>query len=223
MSLLRKRKGRKDGSVNPAHLPAVRQGVDLILPDSERFAARVTRVADDEVVLVVVEENLDPLQLGEVAELAMEFPGPRGLVRIEGHGKVDAFDVVSMKLAGAAEVVQRRDFVRVGVVRPMAVAAMDAEGRAYGWIDTLTVNISGNGILASGPDTLRIGTPVYFRVRVTPGEPPIEGNGHIARASEEGHRGIAFEHLSDDDRRRLVAFIFERQRIARRLTRDGEL
>lgn len=223
MSPKRKRPGRKDGPSLLAHLPEVRQDVDLILPGQERFAARVTRIADDEVVLVLLLDARDPLQLGDVAEMAMEFAGPRGLIRIEGQGAVAAYDVVRLKLAGAVEVVQRRDFVRVGAVRPMALAPLDEDGNEGDWIDTLTVNVSGNGILASGPDTYAIGTPVRFRVRVAEGEPPIEGRGTVARASDAGHRGIAIDELSDDDRRRLVAFIFERERIARRLTRDSEL
>jgi c-di-GMP-binding flagellar brake protein YcgR len=223
MSPMRKRNGRRDGPSLVAHLPEVRQDVDLILPDRERFAARVTRLAEDEIVLVLLLDARDPLQLGEVAEMAIEFAGPRGLVRIEGHGEVKAFDVVILKLAGAIEVVQRRDFVRVGAVRPMALAPLDDDGEDGPWIDTLTVNVSGNGILASGPDTFEIDTRVRFRVRVVEGEPPIEGIGRVARASDAGHRGIAIEQLSDEDRRRLVAFIFERERIARRMTRDGEL
>ncbi|MDO8211389.1 PilZ domain-containing protein [Conexibacter sp. CPCC 206217] len=223
MTPVRKRQGRSSGPSLVAHLPEVRQDVDLILPARERFAARVTRIAEGEIVLVLMLDARDPLQLGDVAQMALEFPGPRGLVRIEGHGSVAAYDVVRLKLAGACEVVQRRDFVRVGAVRPMALAPLDEDGKPGSWIDTLTVNVSGNGILASGPDTFPIGTPVHFRVKVTEGDPPIEGAGRVARASDEGHRGIAIEQLSDDDRRRLVAFIFERERIARRMTRDGEL
>ena len=223
MSPLRKRPGRSSDPSLQAHLPQVRQDIDLILESNERLCARVAQIADDEVVLVLMLDAQDPLQLGEVAEMALEFAGPRGLVRIEGRGAVAAYDVVRLKLEGAVEVVQRRDFVRVGAVRPMALAPLDDDGRPGSWIDTLTVNVSGNGILASGPDTFPIGTPVRFRVRVAEDEPPIEGSGRVARASDEGHRGIAIEQLSDDDRRRLVAFIFERERIARRMTRDGEL
>jgi len=223
MSPLRKRSS-KDGRARPRPpLPEVRQDVDLSLPGRERFAARVTQVSESEVVLVLLLEARDPLQLGEIAEMALEFAGPRGLVRVEGHGRVTAYDVVHMRLEGAVEVQQRRDFVRVRAVRPLALAPIDDEGRVGPWIDTLSVNVSGNGILASGPDTLEIDTAVRFRLRVVEGEAPIEGVGRVARASDEGHRGIAIEELSDDARRRLVAFIFERERIARRITRDGAL
>lgn len=206
-----------------AHLPEVRQDVDLILPGRERFAARVTRIGEEEVVLVLMLDAHDPVQPGDVATMAMEFAGPRGLVRIEGSGSVADYDVVVLNLSGAIEVVQRRDFVRVRAVRPMALAPLDDEGEVGNWIDTLTVNLSGNGVLASGPDTILLDTPVHFRVKLVENEPPIEGIGRIARASDEGHRGIAIEQLSDESRRRLVAFIFERERIARRLTRDSEL
>jgi hypothetical protein len=223
MSPLRKRstKGAR-ARVRPP-LPEVRQDVDLSLPGRERFAARVTQVSEAEVVLVLLLDARDPLQLGEVAEMALEFAGPRGLVRVEGRGRVTAYDVVHLTLDGAVEVQQRRDFVRVRAVRPLSLAPVDDEGNVGSWIDAFTVNVSGNGFLASGPDTLLLDTAVRFRLRAVEGEPPIEGLGRVARASDEGHRGVAIEELSDDGRRRLVAFIFERERIARRMTRDGAL
>lgn len=223
MSPLRKRRPRDRRAPARPPLPAVRQDVDLTLPDRERFAARVTRVSDSEVVLVLMLDAREPLQLGEVAAMALEFAGPRGLVRVEGRGRVVAADVVEMTLEGAVEVVQRRDFVRVRAVRPLALAVLDDDGAEGPWIDTFTVNVSGNGLLASGPDTLALDAAVRFRLRVVEGEPPIEGRGRVTRTSDEGHRGIAIEQLADDDRRRLVAFIFERERIARRMTRDREL
>lgn len=222
MSPLRKRSGGRPPA-GPPPLPEVRQDVDLTLPGHERFPARVTRVSETEVVLVLLLDLGRPLQLGDVAEMALEFPGPRGLVRIEGQGRVLATDAVQLRLEGAHEVFQRRDFVRVGAVRPLAIARIDDEGIVGPWIDTLTVNVSGNGLLAAGPDTLLIDTAVRFRLRVVEGEPPIEGLGRVARTSDEGHRGIAIEELTDEGRRRLVAFIFERERIARRMTRDSEL
>lgn len=222
MSPLRKRAQRPRGARRPP-LPEVRQEAYLSLPGRERFAARVTQVSGEEVVLVLMLDARDPLQLGDVAEMALEFAGPRGLVRVEGHGRVSASDVVRLRLEGAIEVTQRRDFVRVRAVRPMTVAPVGEDGRVGPWIDTLTVNLSGNGILASGPDTLEIGGEVRFRVRIVEGQPPIEGSGSVARASDEGHRGISIDELSEDGHRRLVAFIFERERIARKLTRDGEL
>jgi PilZ domain len=222
MSPLRKRSGGRRPP-GPPPLPEVRQDVDLTLPGHERFPARVTRVSETEVVLVLLLELSRPLQLGDVAEMALEFAGPRGLVRIEGQGRVLASDAVQLRLEGAHEVVQRRDFVRVAAVRPLAVAPIDDEGTVGQWMDTLTVNVSGNGLLAAGPDTLLIDTAVRFRLRVVEGEPPIEGLGRVARTSDEGHRGIAIEELTDEGRRRLVAFIFERERIARRMTRDSEL
>ncbi|MBB4660979.1 PilZ domain-containing protein [Conexibacter arvalis] len=222
MSPLRKRT-TKGGGAGALPLPEVRQDVDLALPGDERYAARVTRVSDAEVVLVLLLDLPASMRQGQVDGMAIEFPGPRGLVRIEGSGRVLASDAVQLTLEGAVEVQQRRDFVRVSAVRPLALARVDDENRVGRWVDTFTVNVSGNGLLASGPDTLQIDDAVRFRLRVVDGEPPIEGLGRVARTSDEGHRGIAIEELSDNDRRRLVAFIFERERIARRMTRDSEL
>jgi hypothetical protein len=218
---LRRRKARPSGP--PAPQPRERQPAVLTLPGIEAFDARVTRVNDDEIVVVLLLEARDSINPGDVASMQLEFGGPRGLVTLEGEGTVEDHDVVRFRMDGAVDVVQRRGFVRVRVVRPMAVAPIDEHGHVGPWIDTLTVNLSGNGVLAAGPDTLEPDTEVRFRIRLSEGERPIEGSGRIARASEDGHRGIRILEMSEDHRDRLVAFIFERERIARQLTRDGEL
>jgi PilZ domain-containing protein len=207
----------------PTVQPEIRQPVLLTLPGVDSFQARVTRVDHREIVLVLLLEARNPVKPGDVASMRIEFGGPRGLVKLEGEGVVEDHDVVRFHMAGAVDVEQRRDYVRVRAVRPMAIARVDEEGTVGRWIDTFTVDLSGNGLLASGPDTLEIDADVRFRVRLVEGEPPIEGAGTVARASDGGHRGIRITDLGEDARKRLVAFIFERERIARKLTRDGEL
>lgn len=217
------RRGAKRGRRAPPPRPALRQPAQLRLPGGERLDARVVHVDEREIVLALLLEAREPVGPGDVAEMELEFGGPRGLVTLSGRGVVEEEDLVRFQVDGAAEIQQRRDFVRVRVVRPLALAPVDEDGRAGAWIDTLTVNLSGNGLLASGPDTLEPGTEVRFRLRLREGETPIQGAGVVARASDEGHRGIRYVELDERARRRLVRFIFERERIARRLTRDGEL
>lgn len=204
-------------------LPVLRQDVVLVLANLARYGARVTRVTPDEVVLVLMLDARDPLHPGDVAPMSIEYPGPRGLVCLEGRGTVATYDLVRFHLDGAVDVVQRRDFVRVQVVRPLAIAPVLPDGSVGEWVETLTVNLSGNGLLASGPEMLDIGTEVCFRIDVVAGEPPIEGRGRVARTADDGGRGIAIEELAREPRSRLVRFIFERERIARQRTRDGEL
>jgi hypothetical protein len=207
----------------PPPPPAIRQDVVLALPGHERYGARVVRVSEQEIVLVLMLDARGPLRPGALAAMAIEYPAPRGLVRLEGHGAVATQDLVRFELDGAVDVLQRRDFVRVQVVRPLALALVGADGQPSGWIDTLTVNLSGNGLLAAGPDTLAIGDQVCFRVSLVEGEPPLEGCGRVMRIADAGQRGIAIDELDADARRRLVRFIFECERIVRQRTRDSEL
>src|SRR4051812_10483895 len=91
-----------------------------------------------------------PLTLGDASPMVVEFPAPRGLVRLEGRGTVATQDLVRFHHEGAVDIVQRRDFVCVRVVRPLAVARIGEDGMPGEWIKALTVNVSGNGLLVSG-------------------------------------------------------------------------
>lgn len=203
-------------------LPALRQDVVLVLPSRERYGARVTRRTPEELLLVLMLDAREPLRPGEVVPTTVEYAGPRGLVRIEGRGTVVTHDLVRFHLAGAVDVLQRRDFVRVPVVRPLALARLRADGTPGAWVETLTANLSGNGLLAAGPETLGAGEEVRFRLHLPDGE-PIEGRGRVARLTDEGRRAIAIEELDRDGRRRLVRFVFECERIARQRVRDADL
>lgn len=203
-------------------LPVLRQGVVLAVPGRERCGARIAQISAEEIVLVLLLDARRPLAPGDVVPMTIEFAVARGLVRLDGHGTLAARDLVRFRLDGAADVLQRRDYVRVQAVRPMAVARLDADGAAGDWVETLTANLSGNGVLAAGPDTLAVGDAVRVRLSLVEGAPPIEGDGHVARIADDGRRAIALDRIDGDGRRRLVRFIFDCERIARRRTRDGE-
>lgn len=208
----------------PPPLPELRQDAVVTLPNQQQYRGRVTKVTAEELVLVLMLDARDPLQPGDVASMVVEYAGARGLVRLEGEGTVATYDLIRFRLVGAVDVVQRRDFVRVRAVRPLQLAPLGEEDHAPGeWADALTVNISGNGLLASGPETLEVGDAVAFRVTLDDDEPPVEGRGRVARLGDDGQRGIAIEEIDKESRRHLVRFIFEQERIARQRTRDGEL
>jgi c-di-GMP-binding flagellar brake protein YcgR len=216
------------GTAPPAPpLPELRQDVVITLPDRRQYQGRVSKVTDAEVVVVLMlVDRRDPLALGDASPMTIEYPAPRGLVRLEGRGTVATHDLVRFHHEGAVDIVQRRDFVRVRVVRPLAIAPVGEDGMPGEWADALTVNVSGNGLLASdwnGSETCGVGEEIAFRLTATDGEPPIEGRGRVARIGDDGQRGIAIEQLDRDARRQLVRFVFEQERIARQRTRDGEL
>jgi len=204
-------------------LPRLRQDVIITLPDREQYRGRVSRVTETELVIVLMLDMRKALRLGDASPMIVEYPAPRGLVRLEGRGTVATHDLLRFHHEGAVDVVQRRDFVRVRVVRPLAVAPVGEDGEPGAWAHALTVNVSGNGLLVTGPGTLGVGDPVAFRLTPAEGEAPIEGRGHVARLGDDGQRGIAIEQIDREARRALVRFVFEQERIARQRTRDGEL
>ncbi|MFL5817118.1 MAG: PilZ domain-containing protein [Conexibacter sp.] len=204
-------------------LPELRQDVVITLPDLQQYRGRVSKVTDHEITVVLMLVDVrDPLTLGDASPMVIEYPAPRGLVRLEGRGTVATHDLVRFHHEGAIDIVQRRDFVRVRVVRPLALAPVAEDGTPGEWVDALTVNVSGNGLLATGPETISVGDEVVFRLTPNEGE-QIAGRGRIARIGDDGQRGIAIEELDRDARRQLVRFVFEQERIARQRTRDGEL
>lgn len=116
--------------------------------------------------------------------------------------------------------IQEREYVRVISARPVLVY--------YGLdrtpISSYTVDVSGGGFLLAGPDLLAVGDEIDFRLAIAPDDPPILGRGTVVRRDERGRRPVSFASISDLDRRRLIRFIFERQRIERRRgleSRDG--
>jgi hypothetical protein len=207
-------------------LPELRQDVIITLPDRVQYRGRVSRVTDEEIVVVLMlvdARGAAGIALGDASPMIVEFPAARGLVRLEGRGTVATHDLVRFHHEGAVDIVQRRDFVRVRVVRPLAIAHIGEDGMPGEWVDALTINVSGNGLLASGPDSISVGDALAFRMTVGEDEPPVAGRGRVARVGDDGQRGIAIEELDRDARRQLVRFVFEQERIARQRTRDGEL
>ena len=169
-------------------------------------------------LLLVLLVNPGPLLDVPAADLLLESMTSRGLVRLHGNAQRVDRDLVRFTVDGAEEVVQRREFVRV--VAPQRVTLDDACGTVT---DTRSINISGGGMLLSGPETLDLDEEVNFRLYLDESGPPIGGIGRVIRASKDKQRAIVFEHIDDADRDRLIHFIFERQRRALAITRGDSI
>ena len=149
--------------------------------------------------------------------LVLESCTSRGLVRMRGTAvRVDG-DVVRFTVAGAPQIVQRRQFVRV--IAPQPVTLDDA----CGWVSaTRSLNISGGGMLLSGPADLELDSTIRFTLSLGDEVDPIGGLGRVVRAGSDERRAIVFEDIAQGDRERLIHFIFDRQRAALAMTR-GDL
>jgi PilZ domain len=154
---------------------------------------------------------------GDCADpLTLEFTSEFGVARFAGKAVLEERDMVRFTVDEAPEVVQRREFVRVEAPQPVviAVAGSATIGSAY------SVDVSGGGMLLSGPETLQLDDKIRFRLHLSAGAPPIKGRGRVVRVAGGGQRALVFEQISKQDRERLIHFIFDRQREARARTRD---
>jgi hypothetical protein len=186
----------------------------LTTPDGEELPVRTFERGADValVVLVDIDEHLDETDRLESAML--EYNSVRGVVRLRGEAVFEDRTLLRFKAVDAAEVMQRREFVRVHTPQPVTLEADDEMSRR----SAHTVDLSGGGMLVSGADTLEVGDEVAFTIAMGDDQ-PIGGQARVVRVREDGKRALAFKHLSDPDRQRLIRFVFECMRTARARTR----
>ncbi|HXC46009.1 MAG TPA: PilZ domain-containing protein [Solirubrobacteraceae bacterium] len=107
---------------------------------------------------------------------------------------------------------QKREYVRLRSDRPVLVYM----GKDRRQVQTYAVELSGGGLLLAGPHVLEIDEEVEFKLTLAQDREPIVGIGRVVRTDSRGRRAITFSQMSDGNRRRLVRFIFERERAERR-------
>ncbi|HUA47865.1 MAG TPA: PilZ domain-containing protein [Solirubrobacteraceae bacterium] len=175
---------------------------------------RVYERSGDYLMLVLMLDAGDELSQDVVEPLLLEYVSPRGLVRFHGQAVVQERDLVRFDVSAAAEVTQRREFVRVPAAQKVEVAKGHDSRAGVDRIDAHAIDISGGGMLLSGAEGLPLGTHVRFSLNLGAGVKPIEGNAQVVRAGDEGKRALVFDQISRGDRQRLIHFVFERQREA---------
>jgi len=203
---------RESAPSNP--VPGRSDPVLLSIPGGERIPGRVVE-RSDAALQVAVMVPTKPFSKRELAGLIVEYNTVRGRAQLRGTASVPNAgepDLIELLAPLKVDVLQEREFVRVSSARPVLLFI----GRGRERMQTFTVDLSGGGLLLAGPDTLRIGDVVEFRLMIAQDAQPITGTGTIVRVDMKGRRGMAFRKISEFDRRRLVRFIFELQRSERR-------
>jgi len=204
----------KQQAQQPVVLPEVHHVVSLNLGGGGKVPARVLERAEDTMLLAITVPTR-PLTPSQMAEMIIEYTGGRGRVRLRGTCVMEDpndTDLVRVTSPRSVEVLQEREYVRIRSARPVLVYS----AREQQQMQSYTVDVSGGGLLLAGPETLRVGEEVTFRLTLTPGVLPVSGTGHVVRTDGQGRLGVVFDEISDLDRRRLVRFIFECQRAERR-------
>ena len=197
---------------NVTLLPGSGQGT-LTTPAGEELPVR-TFERGEEVVLVVL-VKLDDERDGDPVEAAeLEFTSRRGLVKLHGAAVFEDRSLIRFHPYGDAEVLQRRDFVRVHAPHPVTVdPGEDSRRRAH------MIDLSGGGMLLADGEDLEPDQTIGFAITVGTTEMPIEGIARVVRIREDGKRALMFEQIAEHDRQRLIRFVFECMRKARARTR----
>lgn len=205
---------QKSEQSKPVALPGRSETVIVRTQSGGRMPAKVTARGPQSLQVAIV-VPIKPFSSAELDGMVVEYSSRRGRVRLCGTAIVEdprEPDLLRIEGLRSIEVLQEREYVRIQSARPVVVYA----GGDRQEVQSYTVDLSGGGLLLAGPDTLKIGDAIKFRLTITPGVTPIAGTGRVVRIDASGRRAVSFEDISDLDRRRLVRFIFECQRAERR-------
>lgn len=204
---------------NVRRLPGEGAGT-LTTPDGGEVAVRAYRHGA-EVVLVDLghrDNRADTDAGGRVASAELQYSSARGVVTLHGDAVFEKPALIRFAPHGEPEVSQRRSFVRVHVPRVVTIdPGQPTENRFR------TVDLSGGGMLVCEAQTLEPEQTVAFRIALDDGCLPISGVARVVRTSEPDQRALMFESIDEQDRQRLIRFVFECMRVARARTRGDWL
>ncbi|MEA2481336.1 MAG: hypothetical protein QOJ07_3258 [Thermoleophilaceae bacterium] len=185
------------------------QHVTLLIADLGPVGARIESISDDHAIVGLFKDPEPSLeQIGEV-EGVIEATTARGLVRIVGtlRGHGGQTDACRLVFDQGPEVIQRRQFVRIETTTDVVVTREDGTRHK-----SFTLNLSGAGLLITGPPDLQMEEPVVVDIVVGQEQPSIHARGRVVRETRDGHKGVRIEMIEEGDRERLIHFVFERQR-----------
>ncbi len=193
----------------------------LFAQDGVSVPVSITHHGDD--LLLVVLENAGEFVAGSLSLLTLESAGARGVVRTPGTAELIEANLLRFTLDQTPELVQRREFVRVTAAKRIVLE--DEEGDVI--VDALTVDISGGGVLVQLPRSKELppDTSMFFALYlgVSDYEDQVTGTVRLVRRKPDNQYALAFEHISRANQERLIRFVFERQRVALRVTRGDTL
>ena len=184
---------------------------------SDGTLVRVGITHRDEDILLVVLDDPGTLYEQPLTGLTLESTGGRGVLRTPGTGQRVDTNLIRFFTDDAADVVQRREFVRVAAVQ--RVVFVDAEDNVIA--DTITINLSGGGMLVRRPASAVLEGELFFDLYLGDlgDEGRISGTARVIRHVGVEETAMGFSDIGHKDRERLIHFIFDKQRHALAVTR----
>ncbi|HEX3615371.1 MAG TPA: PilZ domain-containing protein [Solirubrobacteraceae bacterium] len=189
----------------------------LFSQDGLSVPVSITRHGED--LLLVILDGVDEFVAAPLTFLMLESAGARGIVRTPGAAELIEANLLRFTLDDSVELVQRREFVRVIAAKRVVFEDEDGDLVAEG----LTVDISGGGLFVQLPRSADLPDEGSFffslYLGLTDYDDQINGTVQIVRKHADNKVAFVFDHISHNDQERLVRFVFERQRVALRVTR----
>jgi PilZ domain len=189
-------------------LPEPPHPVKLAMPSGESMPARIAAREGEELVVLMLYTLGRPLRDAERHLIVIEVTDDEGTMRLGGTATI--VDHETLRFSDL-HLVQRREYVRVKAALPVEVSIGSDAG-----VGCNSVDLSGGGMLLRGVGMARAGEKLEFILTIEPDDPAIRGTATIIRCDSQGNCAICFEHISEGDRRRLIRFLFDRQREERR-------
>jgi hypothetical protein len=205
-------------AVSAQQVPAIPAGehVQVSLPHIGHLPATVESTEPGAVVLVLAVGDARVKRL-DGAEVGVEHATGRGINRFGGILQLDASrpEKLRVVLQGEAERIQRREWARIDATLAVKVRGVDEPIGG----DTVTLNISGGGILVKDPWRMPLGTDVRIELEVEAGAAPIRALGRVVREPAADQKGIRIDSIARDDEERLVKLVRDRELAALRMSR----
>ena len=190
--------------------------VQVSLPHIGHLPATVESIEPGAVVLVLAVGDTRVTRLAG-AEVAVEHATGRGINRFAGTLQLDDRrpEQLRIVLSGDSERIQRREWARVEATLPITVKGIDEPLGG----DTVTLNISGGGVLVKDPWRMPLGIDVRIELEVEAGN-TIQALGRVVREPAADQKGIRIDSIARDDSERLVRLVRERELAALRMSRN---
>ena len=196
--------------------PSRAQHVVLRLPDGDtELPAQVDDASEESVTLLLSALPSEVVEQLRNSPAVVEYTTPLGVYRLSGEIAAAGEDpeIVRLRRDGHDDVVQRRDFVRVDAVVPLQVSLPGGAAK------TLTLNVSGGGLLVQDPVGLEPGTRIDLNLELAHGAPPVRATARVIREVAPGETALEIVGIANEDRERLVRYVTERERMALRIAR----
>ncbi|HTW11731.1 MAG TPA: PilZ domain-containing protein [Solirubrobacteraceae bacterium] len=187
------------------------------LYSADGTVVRVSITHREEDILLVLLDDPGSLFDQPLAGLTLESTGGRGVLRTPGTAQRVDTNLLRFFLEETADVVQRREFVRVTAAQRVVFVDLDDNVIA----DTVTVNLSGGGMLVRRPSSAVLEGDLFFDLYLNDtGEGGrISGTAKVIRHVGLDATAMGFADISRADRERLIHFIFDKQRVTLAVTR----